>query len=139
MIIIDAKELILGRLATFAAKRALQGEEVQIMHCEDAVITGTKENIVANYQRKRSLGTFKGPFYSRMSDRFVKRTIRGMLPYKTPHGREAYKRIRCHIGVPEELLGREKEAIQVPSAHVSKLPSFKFMTVKQICTILGGK
>ena len=38
--IINAENLILGRMTTYAAKKALQGEEVDIVNCEKAIITG---------------------------------------------------------------------------------------------------
>ena len=43
-IVIDANELILGRLATQVAKKLLLGVEVQIINCEKAVISGTKKH-----------------------------------------------------------------------------------------------
>ena len=35
--IIDARNLILGRLATITAKKALQGEDIHIINCENIV------------------------------------------------------------------------------------------------------
>ncbi|MBI5073266.1 uL13 family ribosomal protein [Candidatus Woesearchaeota archaeon] len=85
MIIIDATNLIVGRFATFAAKQALLGEEIAIVNCEKAFITGSKEHILNEYKRKRSIGTWAtGPFYHRQPDRLVRRMIRGMLPHKQP-------------------------------------------------------
>ena len=37
--IIDATELIVGRFATVAAKKALLGERIDIINCEKAIIT----------------------------------------------------------------------------------------------------
>lgn len=139
--IIDATNQILGRLASIAAKKALLGEEIVIINCENAVITGTRENILANYKRKRSMGTFKGPFYSRMPDRFVRRTIRGMLPYKQPKGRDAFKRIKTFIGVPDEYknASESNNTFKTENADIKKLPSFKFITVNEVCKMLGGR
>ncbi|RJQ17623.1 50S ribosomal protein L13 [Candidatus Woesearchaeota archaeon] len=135
--IIDAKNQIIGRMGSFAAKHALLGEVVHIVNCEYAVITGKRKMILAEYQRKRAMGTFKGPFYSRLPDRFVRRTIRGMLPYKQPKGISAFKKIRCYVGIPEQLTG--KTMVQVPTADISKLPSLNYLPVKEICKNLGGK
>ncbi|MEM4259933.1 MAG: 50S ribosomal protein L13 [Candidatus Woesearchaeota archaeon] len=139
--IIDATNQVLGRLSSIAAKKALLGEEVIIINCENAVITGNRENILNNYKRKRSLGTFKGPFYSRMPDRFVRRTIRGMLPYKQSKGRDAFKRIKTFIGVPDEYKNKinSKEIFKTENADIKKLSSFKFITVNEVCKMLGGK
>ena len=138
MKIIDAKDLIIGRMATVVAKSALLGEEVIVLNCDKAVITGTKTNIVEKFKRKRSMGTHAvGPFFPRSPDRMVKRIIRGMLPYKQPKGDVAFKRVKCYNGVPEAFEG--KELITLIDANVSKMPNLKYMTMSNIAKILGNK
>jgi large subunit ribosomal protein L13 len=138
MIVIDANDLLVGRMATFAAKKALMGETVRIINCEKAYISGSKKQIVANVKDKREMGTHTtGPFYPRYPDRMVKRIIRGMLPYKKTRGKEAFKRIVCYIGTPEEM--KKEKAISVESAHISKLPNIKFMEIKTLSKYLGAK
>ena len=100
--IIDGTNLILGRLATFAAKKALEGESVIIVNSEKVILTGNKNLLIREFIEKQHMGhAYKGPFYPKMPDRIVKRTIRGMLPYKQERGRKAFKRIKCFIGLPE--------------------------------------
>ncbi len=102
--IIDASGAILGRLASEVAKRALKGEEFIIINAEKAIITGNKEATIEKYLHRRQIGSpKKGPFFPKRPDLIVKRAIRGMLPYKKQRGREALKRIKVYIGVPEEL------------------------------------
>lgn len=138
MKIIDAKNLIVGRIATQAAKSAMLGEEVAILNCGEAVITGSKLDIVNKYKRKRSMGTHAvGPFFPRSPDRMVKRIIRGMLPYKQAKGEAAYKRIKCYNGTPEGFEG--KEIITIEEANVSKMSNLKYMTVGNVAKILGNK
>jgi len=138
MIIVDATDLILGRLSTKVAKKALTGETVKIINCEKSVITGQKKSVLAKYKERAIKGIHtKGPFLPRMPDKFVKRTIRGMIPYKTPRGREAFKRIQCFSGIPEEF--SSKKTITFDDANVNKLPYIKFVTVKEICKFLGAK
>ena len=74
--IIDGKDMILGRLGTIAAKKALLGEEVIIINSKYIVLTGNKAEILKRYRdfRKRGIHT-KGPFYPRRTDFFVKRAI----------------------------------------------------------------
>ena len=102
--IIDAKDKLLGRLSTYAAKQVLLGNKVEIINCEEAVVSGKRSNILANYTRRidRRAPT-KGPYLYKSPDFFVKRTIRGMLPFKRDRGQNAYKLIRCHVGHPENL------------------------------------
>ena len=110
MKIIDGKNAILGRLASFTAKEALKGEDVAVINCEQIIITGNKLNIVEGLEakRKRVGSTQKGPKVSRTNEKIVKRIIRGMLPnYRVGRGRIAFKRIKCYAGVPKELEGKK--------------------------------
>ena len=133
--IIDASGATLGRLSTNAAKRLLNGEEITVVNSEKAIISGKKSAIKDIYKQKRELGTYrKGPFYPRMPDKIVKRTIRGMIPYQTPHGRSAFKRLKCYIGIPEEFEGREFEKI----SEAEKQP-VDFITIEELSRFLGAK
>ena len=53
--IIDATNIILGRLASFAAKHALLGETIEIINCENAVITGNKKRTLEADEMKKDL------------------------------------------------------------------------------------
>ena len=111
MKIIDGKNAVLGRLASYAAKEALKGEEVVILNCEQIIITGSKKNIEKEFQEKRSrIGSSqKGPKHSRISEKIVKRVIRGMLPdYRKGRGRDAFKKIKCYDKIPKEFEKSEK-------------------------------
>lgn len=134
--IIDANNTILGRLATVAAKHALLGEEVSIINAEKAIVSGEKQEVLARWRAKYARGTpTTGPFILRMPDRLVRRVIRGMLPYKTPRGREAYAKVKCYAGVPKQFEGKETTTVD---ANKSKLPNTKFVTVLDISKNLGG-
>ena len=45
-IIIDGANATLGRLASYAAKQALNGENINIFNCELAMISGKRYNIM---------------------------------------------------------------------------------------------
>ena len=106
MMIIDAENARLGRLASFVAKKLLQGEKIEIINAEKTIITGNPDSTVEKYLRLRRKGSPQhGPFFPRRPDLIVRRTIRGMLPYKKPKGRNAYKNLKVHIGVPDGLEG----------------------------------
>jgi len=131
--IIDASDMILGRLATYIAKKALLGEKVDIVNCEKAVITGNKQSVFEKYKKRNERGSrpTKGPFIPKMPDRFVRRCIRGMLPYKQEKGINAFKRVMCYIGMPDEFKDKKIEVIQ--DCNVSKVPSLKYVYVDEIC------
>jgi len=136
--IIDAKGMILGKLGTVVAKYALEGESVEIINSEEAVITGKRDFLLQRYQQRMDRGNHvKGPFYTKMADRFIKRTIRGMLPYKRTTGLDAFNRITCHIGVPTHL--KDQKAETIPRADISKSKAIEYVTVGQLCVLLGAK
>ena len=136
--IIDATDLILGRMATLVAKKALLGEKIDIINCEKALISGDKDYVIEKYKLRQARGnTFKGPFYPRKPNMFVRRTIRGMLPYKRENGKKAFERVKCYIGIPDDF--RDKKAETIENANIKKLPSLKYVEVGRICKLIGAK
>ena len=135
--VVNADGLVAGRLASHIAKRLLAGEEVHIVNAEKAIVTGSPESIMENFRFKRDVGTRrKGPFYPRVPHLMLKRTVRGMLKYQeAPSHRAAYKRLKCHIGVPEELAGAS--AITIERAKPKN--AYRFMTYGEIAKALGAK
>ena len=132
--IIDASGAVLGRLSISTAKRLLKGEEIAVVNSEKAIISGKKSSIKNRYKKKREIGTYrKGPFYPKMPDQIVKRTIRGMIPY-TPHGRTAFKRLKCYIGIPKEFEGKKLESIK----EAEKQP-IDYVTIEELSRSLGAK
>ena len=109
-IVIDAENAASGRLASFVAKKLLQGETVAIVNSEKAVITGSRKNIQEKYLRLRKIGgsAVKGPFFPSSSEKILKRMIRGMLPYKKSRGSQALKRVKCYNGIPKEFESAKK-------------------------------
>lgn len=137
MIVIDAKDKIAGRLASVVAKLLLMGEEVVILNAEKAVVSGKKERVFKIFKEKRDRGDpYKGPFYPRYPDRILRRMIRGMLPYKKPKGREALKRLKIFIGIPEEYKDAKISDIKIKSA---KDLTTNYVTLEEISLFLGAK
>lgn len=135
MIVIDAKDCIVGRLATFAAKKALQGEEVRVINSEKAIISGEPAITISKYLARRTLVKVKAtpefkPKWPRRPDLLLRRIIRGMLPFDKPRGRAAYRRVKCYIGVPKELESAER--IKVGEKKVKK-----WMSILELCKALG--
>ena len=132
--IIDADGAILGRMCTNVAKRLLSKESIAVVNSEKAIISGKKSVIKNHYKQKREVGTYrKGPFFPRMPDRLVKRTVRGMIPYQTPHGREAFKKLKCYMGIPKEFEGKFEKI-----GDAEKLP-VEYITVEELSRALGAK
>lgn len=119
-IFIDATDHVLGRLASYVAKMVLEGNKVYIVNAEKVVITGKWKNVLEEYKHKiiERGHWYKGPFYPKRPDRIVRRVIRGMLP-KNYIGKEALKRVKVYIGIPDELKG--KEFITIEKARIDRI------------------
>jgi large subunit ribosomal protein L13 len=133
--IVNAEELILGRMASIVAKRLLRGETITIVNAEKAVISGKRRSKVREAKEFLQVGhPRKGPFHYRRPDRIVRRTVRGMLPYKQPKGKQAYKRLKVFIGAPEEAGDQTMETLA--EAHAEKL-TCPYFTVGEYAKEIG--
>ena len=134
-VIIDATGLILGRMASFIAKRLLQGESIILLNAEKAAISGKRLQIVHAAKEFLEVGhPRKGPFHYRRPDKIVRKTIRGMLPRRKPKGIQALKRLRVYLGTPLEFEGKEVQTILDASANKLKSP---YITVGELAKEIG--
>jgi large subunit ribosomal protein L13 len=136
-IYIDGSDHILGRLSSWIAKNVLSGEKVVVVNAQDLLVTGNRRKLIMDYQQLRARATHtnpkRGPFFPRFPDRILRRTVRGMLPWKTTRGREAFRRISAYIDVPDELKGIEFQ--RVPEAQGKSLK--KYITVGELSKNIG--
>lgn len=146
-IVYDATDKVLGRLASVVAKQLLTARKagnplrIIVLNSEHAIVSGQRSTVLADYDFKYKLNhPRKGPFFPRMPDQIMKRTVRGMLPYqKNSSGRNAVKDLRVMIGCPTNLSGDE-----LPDGHVwgdtsaleRPLP-VKFVRLGEISSSLG--
>jgi len=118
--LVNAEGLIVGRMGSKVAKLLLNGEEVIILNAEKAVFSGKRKSKVAEAHKFLEVGApERGPFHYRRPDRFLRKTVRGMLPYKQPKGKSAYKRLKAYMGVPIEF--KDKEMITFKEAFSANL------------------
>jgi large subunit ribosomal protein L13 len=123
--IISADGLIIGRMASIVAKRLMSGEEVIIVNAEKAVLSGKKKSKVTKAKEFLEVGSpERGPFHYRRPDRIVRRTVRGMLPFKQPKGKQAYKRLKVFIGIPAEIKDQKMETLVHAQANKLTCPYF---------------
>lgn len=134
-VVIDAKGLILGRMASIVAKRLLQGESIIIVNAEKAAISGKRLSRVREAKTFLEVGhPRKGPYHPRRPDRIVRRTVRGMLPRKKPKGQQAYKRLKVYLSTPPELNNSETQTIPEASAERLRCP---YITVGELAKEIG--
>lgn len=132
--IIDADKLIVGRLATFVAKQALMGEKIEIVNAEKAVIIGSKDDVLTKFKQRRARGSpHFGPFYPKSPERILKRSIRGMIPYKTTRGRTALENVKCYKGVPTRF--KDKELMSLENARVAP-DKLRILSLQRISELL---
>ena len=127
MKVIEGKGVALGMLASFVAKEALRGEEINVINCNQVIISGNYKMIKKEFEEKRSRfgHSQKGPKHPATSEKIVKRTIRGMLPnFRVGRGSEAFKRIKCFSQIPKEFQ-------EVKPVVISKDRKIKYSEVKE--------
>jgi large subunit ribosomal protein L13 len=132
-VVVDARDCIMGRVASEIAQRALDGDRVAVINAEEAVITGNEESTMDTYRTRADLGSDSGPYYPKRPDRIFKRAVRGMLPYKQDRGREAFENIRIYVGNPHD---RDGEVLEGTS--LDRLSNIKFTTLGKISETLGA-
>jgi large subunit ribosomal protein L13 len=116
----------------------LSGEEIDIINAERTVVSGSPKTTELKYKTMRTKGSKeKGPYFPKRSDMILRRTIRGMLPYKKAFGRAAFGRLRVYMGTPAELSNVDAETLD--SAHKSRLSTIKVTDLERISQRLGAK
>ncbi len=138
---INAKGMIVGRLASFVAKQALLGNHVRVFNCESLYLTGTRRQLVEHYQHKFYGRTkaYKGPYGIKMPDRFFKRVVKGMLPHggkEKSRGRVALSHVSCFLGIPENFKNAPLTTTDACAVTKSQAPSV--LTVKELMKGLGS-
>ena len=132
MIYIDANNKVVGRLASRVAKMLLSGESVSVVNAEKAVMVGNPAVTLKAFKHKRDRGDpYHGPFYPRSPDMVFRRVVRGMVPYKTARGGEAFKRLRVFISIPQELKGKQF----TETTGTANKGEFKSITLERLAKI----
>jgi large subunit ribosomal protein L13 len=135
MAVINAEDCIAGRLASYVAKRLLNGEDIIIVNAEKSIVSGNPKAIEKFFEEKIKKGDpYHGPFYPKKPERILRRIIRGMLPHHKPRGREAFRRLKVYKSVPEELRNENLETI----GKSKRPPEHKFVYLGKISEKFGG-
>ena len=144
----NAEDKVLGRLASVVAKQLITakkaGEDTRviIVNAEKAIVTGKRSTILSDYRAKYELNhPRKGPFFPRMPDQILKRTVRGMLPYqKNSSGRNALRSLRVEIGTPSDLSGDLPDGCEWgDSTKIDRPLPERFVRLGEISKELGVK
>ena len=132
-LVVDARDCILGRVASEVSQRALDGERVAVVNAEAAVITGNEESTIETYRERADAGSDRGPHYPTRPDGILKRSIRGMVPHRTDRGREALSNVRVYVGNPEDADGTV-----VDGTSLDRLSNINFISLGEVSEQLGA-
>lgn len=132
-LVVDTRDCILGRVASQVAEAALSGQRVAVINAESAVITGNDDDIMSVYRKRAEIGSDRGPYYPKRPDGIMKRAIRGMIPYKTTHGRKAFENIRVYVGNPHN-----RDAEVLDGTSLDRLSNIKFVQLGEVSENLGA-
>ncbi len=141
VVVVDGAGQILGRLASKVAKMLLEGKRVVVVNVEKVAVSGDPVIVVQAYKRtvlgvKSHYSHKWRPKRPRSPVRLFKAAVKGMLPKNNKRGKEALKRLRAYIGVPEEYANVEKT--RFPEADASRL-SRGYVTLERIARELGWR
>merc|ERR1719333_367458 len=142
-IVIDAKGHLLGRLASIVAKELLSGQKVIVVRCEELNISGSHFRNKLKYKdflRKRcNVNPQHGPFHLRAPSKIFWRTVRGMVPHKTPRGAAALSHLKVFEGVPHPY-DRKKRMVVPACLKVLRIrPERKFTRLADLSDQNGWK
>ena len=136
-VVVDARDCIVGRVASQVAQRALDGERVAVVNAERAVITGSEGDVMSVYRQRDAVGSDRGPNYPKRPDRIFKRAVRGMVPYEKTRGREALGRVRVYVGDPYED-DSSVGADVLEDTSLDRLSNIKFVSLGDVSENLGA-
>ena len=140
-IVIDGRGHLLGRLASKVAKELLNGQRIVIVRCELLLRSGSlfrnKLKFHEFLRKRMNTNPRRGSFHFRAPSRIFWRTVRGMLPHKTPKGAAALGRLKVFDGIPFPY--DQKRRMVVPDAlKVLRLQSHrKFTVLGDLAQIIG--
>lgn len=141
LVVVDAKGHLAGRLASYIAKEALNGQKITVVRCEKLLISGSlyrNKLKCMNFRDKReNTNPKKGPIHQRSPAQMLLRKIRGMLPHKTPIGAAALGRVKCFDGCPLTFNAKKKFVVTDALKCVRMKPRSRYCCIGDVATVCG--
>ncbi|KAF2455857.1 ribosomal protein L13 domain-containing protein [Lineolata rhizophorae] len=144
VILIDGKGHLVGRLASIVAKQLLSGQKIVVVRCEALNISGEFFRAKLKYQaflrkQTRYNATRGGPWHYRSPSKMFWRTVRGMLPHKTPRGAAALERLKTYEGIPPPYDHMKRMVVPQALRVLRLAPGRKYCTVGRLGHEFGWK
>jgi large subunit ribosomal protein L13Ae len=117
-IIVDGRGHLVGRLASKLAHELLCGQRVVVVRCEQLCLSGSLFRNKLNYMdflhKANNTNPRRNFKHYRTPSRMFWRSLRGMMPHKSPRGKAALQRLKVFEGVPFPY--DQKKRLVVPDA-----------------------
>lgn len=134
MVVIDADGAVVGRLGARIAKLLLAGQHVEIINAEKAVMLGSlsaaKEHYLSRRGQQDKRSPENSPHWPRAPHLLLHRIMRGMLPWGSQRGRDAYHRLKVSAGA-----ATSGKAVKLKEA--SSDAKHGYFTLADLCRELG--
>ena len=126
--VIDASDLVLGRLATEIARRLRgkhkaeytphvdTGDFIVVTNAEKVRVTGRKFKNKKYYHHTGHPGGIKETTFEKLQDkhptRIIEIAVKGMLP-KNPLGREMYRKLKVYAGTEHPHTAQQPQPLEI--------------------------
>jgi len=126
--VIDATDLVLGRLASEVASRLRgkhkpvytphvdTGDYIVIVNAEKVRVTGNKEKAKTYYKHSGYPGGMKSRTVEKVRqshpERLIETAVKGMLP-KNPLGRAMFRKLKVYAGPEHQHQAQQPQALKV--------------------------
>ena len=130
---VDAENRIVGRLGSTVARKVKEGEEIDIVNAEKAVISGDRQDVIEDYRQKYERGSRDfGPYYPKRPDKILKRIITRMLPDSKEEDLDS--KVKTYLADP---MNGEAEELGVKKGE--ELRNRNYVKLEDISKSLGWK
>jgi len=141
LLIIDARDHIMGRLASTVAKHLLMGTKIVVLRAERIVMSGhlirNKLKMMAFRGHKMNTNPRRGPFQYLQPSRMFYRVVRGMLPHRKPRGKRALRLFHCYDGIPPRFAHVKKVKLVTAFRAIKLDPNRPFTSLGRLMTCFG--
>ncbi len=126
--VIDAENVVLGRLATEVARRLRgkhkpeytphidTGDYIVIINADKVHVTGRKETSKMYYRHSGYPGGLKSVRLDKMRqehpERIIEAAVKGMLP-KGPLGRDMYRKLKVYAGTEHKHEAQQPQPLEI--------------------------
>jgi len=133
----------MGRLASVVAKQLLRGEKVCVVRCEKMNVSGSFIRNKIKFLRFLRFTCITNPKrgvkHHRAPSRMFWRVVRGMLPYRKPHGKQALMNLKVFDGIPPPWDKKKRFCCPMALRHLRLAHGRDFCCLGDVSSEVGWK